>query len=305
MSPRTLRLAQPMMRGEDVLWLQRRLQSGPWPALAGLIRVADGLFGPRTAAAVAALQSLLGLAPDGVVGPALWSRLCPEAPAAFDPLSPAALAELARPHARFGGGVLWRLTAEGILLDRGTIAGGKAEEAMLRRVLTSFGGPIRAEARRHALPLELIAACLCTESGGDPAAERQEPGFRGYEATPHRVSIGCMQTLLSTARAVLRRPVAPEELRRPETSIAAGAACLAEAAAQTRLDPPVVACAYNAGSVRADLSETNRWRMLQYPVGTGAHADRFCGFFNVALRLVRAQPHLSENAPNFAALLGG
>ena len=64
MTTRTLRLTQPMMRGEDMLQLQRRLQSGGWPApVAGLVRGADGLFGPATAAAVAALQALLGLPP--------------------------------------------------------------------------------------------------------------------------------------------------------------------------------------------------------------------------------------------------
>ncbi|RYI98540.1 MAG: peptidoglycan-binding protein, partial [Acetobacteraceae bacterium] len=60
---RTLRLAQPMLRGEDVLWLQTRLQAGGWPgAEASMVRAADGLFGPRTAEAVEALQRGCGLA---------------------------------------------------------------------------------------------------------------------------------------------------------------------------------------------------------------------------------------------------
>lgn len=294
MTQRTLRLTQPMMRGEDVLQLQRRLQSGGWPApVAALVRSADGLFGPATAAAVAMLQSQLGLPPDGTMDAALWSRLMPGASPPADPLSPAALAALARPHARFGGGTRWSLTSLGIVLESGDLPTTPAHEAMIRRILAAFAGPLQASSRRHRLPVELLAACIATESGGDPLAERHEPGFRSYEATPHRVSIGCMQTLISTASAVLRRPVAPEELRRPEVSIAAGAAFIAEAAPRTLLDPPVVACAYNAGAIRHDPSPGNRWRMLQYPVGTGAHADRFCAFFNAAFRLLRRDPALA------------
>ena len=151
--------------------------------------------------------------------------------------------------------------------------------------------------------MELLAVCIATESGDDSLAERHEPGFRDYASTPHRVPIGCMQTLISTAAAVLRRPVSPEELRRPEISIAAGAAFTAEAAPRTLLDPLVVAWPYNAGLVRHDPSPGNRWRMLQYPVGTGAHADRFCAFFNAAIRLLRREAASNAQFLNFASQL--
>ena len=329
---RYLRLARPMLRGEDVLWVQSRLQAGGWPGgVAGLVRSADGLFGARTAEAVAALQRGCGLAVDGVAGPEVWARLrlgprrgdpaalaaeCRRVATASDPaarLAPEALAALAQPHARSGGGALWCLTAAGLATGRGAVPAGPAHEAAVARVLRDwFPAPIQAAARRYGVPVELIVACLCTESagsGGDAravaAAERWEPGFRNYAETPHRVSIGCMQTLISTAAATLGRPVSPEELRRPEVSIAAGTGFIAEAAGRTLLDPPVVACAYNAGSVRHDPSEANRWRMLQYPLGTGAHADRFVAYFNAALRLLRTDPALAGGAPSFAAALPG
>ena len=332
---RTLRLARPMLRGEDVLWLQSRLQAGGWPsAVAAAVRTADGLFGVRTAAAVEAFQRGCGLVVDGMAGPEVWARLRlgPNLPgdaaarqrtvaaerrslaAATDPaarLAPEALAALARPHARFSGGALWSLTAAGVATERGPIPAGPGHDAVVARVLREwFPAPIQAAARRFGVPVELIAACLCTESAGGAAsaaacaaAERQEPGFRSYAATPHRVSIGCMQTLISTASGALGRPVGPAELRRPEVSIEAGTACIAEAAGRTLLDPPVVACAYNAGSVRHDPSAANRWRMLQYPVGSSAHADRFVAYFNAALRLLRQEPGLAGGAPSFAAVL--
>jgi hypothetical protein len=332
---RFLRLARPMMRGPDVLWLQSRLQTGGWPAaIAGTVRAADGLFGARTAEAVEAFQRACGLAVDGIAGPQVWARLRlgPNLPgdaaaqrqamaaerlvvaAGTDPaarLAPAALAALARPHARFGGGALWSLTAAGVVTDRGAIPGGPAHEAAMLRVLRDwFAAPIQAQARRRGVPVELIAACICTESAGgttsfaaSAAAERREPGFRSNDATPHRVSIGCMQTLISTAAGTLGRPVTAEELRRPDISIEAGTAYIAQAAGRTLLDPPVVACAYNAGSIRHDPSTANRWRMVQHPIGTGAHADRFVAYFNAGLRLLQREPGLADGAPSFAAVL--
>jgi cell wall-associated NlpC family hydrolase len=58
------RLLRQGSRGEDVRWVQRRLQVhgiDPGPA--------DGVFGPRTDAAVRAFQRAKGLQVDGIVGP--------------------------------------------------------------------------------------------------------------------------------------------------------------------------------------------------------------------------------------------
>lgn len=51
--------------GELVQGLQRRLG----------LAVADGVFGPRTEAAVRAFQRAKGLVPDGIVGPRTWAML--------------------------------------------------------------------------------------------------------------------------------------------------------------------------------------------------------------------------------------
>ena len=63
--------------GPAVIELQRRLNQ--WiratkPAGLGQLAV-DGIFGPRTAAAVRAYQRAHGLAVDGIVGPHTWGRL--------------------------------------------------------------------------------------------------------------------------------------------------------------------------------------------------------------------------------------
>jgi soluble lytic murein transglycosylase-like protein len=112
-----------------------------------------------------------------------------------------------------------------------------------------------------------------------------------------------MQTLISTATSVLGRPVSHIELLDPDVSIEAGTRYIAQEAAKTRLDPPVVACAYNAGGVYPEPSAGNRWRMRQYPIGTSAHADRFVAYFNGCLEETKANPALAGEAPAFAKMI--
>lgn len=60
---RLLRVRTPMLRGSDVLWLQKALlQRGYAPGAA------DAIFGPRTERAVRAFQKDAGLAVDGIAG---------------------------------------------------------------------------------------------------------------------------------------------------------------------------------------------------------------------------------------------
>ncbi len=66
---RTLKLAKPLMKGEDVQALQKALLS------QGYSVSTDGVFGPQTKSAVMAYQQKKGLARDGIVGPATLSRL--------------------------------------------------------------------------------------------------------------------------------------------------------------------------------------------------------------------------------------
>jgi hypothetical protein len=142
------------------------------------------------------------------------------------------------------------------------------------------------------VPIELVIACICVESSGEAIAERCEKGCSTIDPalTPSRVSVGLMQTLLSTAASVMDKPVTIADLRDPLTSIEAGATYMWRQSRATRFDPPLVACAYNAGSLRHNGSAQNRWKLVQYPIGTSEYADKFVRFFNAA-----------KNDPNVSA----
>ncbi|MSP48511.1 MAG: hypothetical protein EXQ95_04205 [Alphaproteobacteria bacterium] len=191
------------------------------------------------------------------------------------------LPPLVEPHG-FRDGIRWRLTPAGIVCaEEAKPKGSGGKPVTVDRIWRTFEGAIRAAATRYEVPVELILATIATESRGNPAAERSEPGFESYERTPNRVSIGLMQTLISTAREALGDPTLDATgLRDPATAILAGTSYIARQQRLTGFDPPKGACAYNAGGLYHQPGEGNRWKMRQFPIGTGAHADRFVAWFN-------------------------
>jgi soluble lytic murein transglycosylase-like protein len=159
----------------------------------------------------------------------------------------------------------------------------------VRRIWEAFHVFIEEWAVKFGVPVELIIATIGTESRGDPAAIREEPGYVSDEKTPNQVSPGLMQTLISTARTVLGdNTINRRWLQEPGNSIRAGTAYIAQQWNVTNFDPPKVACAYNAGSIRYNPSESNRWKMRQYPLNSSEHADRFVKWFNECFLMFKA-----------------
>ncbi|TCO75786.1 transglycosylase-like protein with SLT domain [Plasticicumulans lactativorans] len=299
---RVLKYRLPMLRGNDVLELQLALRA------LGLYQSGqpDGLFGMRSDAAVRAFQTQNGLTVDGVFGPQSWTRLA-EALAGAAPAGTAApavvRASAARPADRLAGvladltavhgyrdSVRWHLTPIGLAIGDEPPQGSGGEPKTMRRVWGDFGPSIVRWATQFGVPAELILATIGTESGGDPRAVREEPGYRDDERTPGKVSVGLMQTLISTAREALGEGgnVDRAWLEVPDNAIKAGTACIASKFPQTQFDPPKVACAYNAGGVYYQDGAGNRWKMRQYPIGSAAHADRFVQWFNDVFLLFAA-----------------
>lgn len=288
----------PLMMGPDVLAAQRKLVERGQTVLGS----PDGLFGRRTERAVLRFQQTAGLTVTGVIDSTTWEAIfaplpTPEAPSRIASVLPL----LAQPHA-FENSIVWKLTPNGVsVADRAPEVTSGAPSTV-KRVWSEFGDDIRRWCMHFVVPAELIVATICTESGGIPAATRHEPGYVSDDRTPHRVSIGLMQTLISTARSSLNDPdMDGAWLLESGNSIKAGTAYIAQQWNVTRYDPPKVACAYNAGGIYHNSGANNRWKMRQYPIGTSHHADRYVMWFNDCFRFF-AQEGLAPMPGFYAAL---
>ena len=282
---RALRYQLPLISGNDCIALQLRLRE------LGYAEVGqpDGIFGARTDTAIRSFQKSKGLDVDGVVGPQTWSKLFEESGAntALDKINKV-IEELKQPHA-FKDSVTWHLGPNGIIIDNDEPETTGGEPQTVRRAWDCFQIPIEDWGAKFGVPVELIIATMCTETGCDPRATREEPGYISDEKTPSRVSVGLMQTLISSARGILQDDsINRDWLLEPGNAIRAGTAFIADQWRITHFDPPKVACAYNAGGVYYNDGAKNRWRMRQYPINSSAHADRFVKWFNDCFRMFRA-----------------
>lgn len=146
--------------------------------------------------------------------------------------------------------------------------------------LEDFGAAMGEASSRFDVPIPTIFAMMAIEarrqrrdrSHFDPRSLREEPGFVSDERTPHRVSPGLMQTLISTAREANRwgkiyrdldgelELLTREDLFVPSRSIMLGTAHMRreinnveddeKRAGFFAHDPIALCAAYNAGSVR-------------------------------------------------------
>lgn len=186
--------------------------------------------------------------------------------------------------------VRWRVSASGVEIAGSGVERTRGEPVTVRRVWERWHDPINTMARRYRVPCHLIVATICTESSGREDAVRREPGYVSDQQTPHRISAGLMQTLLSTAREAMQASFGLDWLLQGANSIEAGTAYIAKQSRRTNLDPPLVAAAYNAGRLKHQDGERNRWKLRQYPIGTGAHCDRFVRWFNDVVAVLDAHP---------------
>jgi Transglycosylase SLT domain/Putative peptidoglycan binding domain len=309
---RTWWLTQPLMRGDEVWQAQLLLNAQQGAGLKP-----DGIFGKATRDALRIFQERAKLPIDGVLGPVTWAALHgAQRPAAaivsgFESVFTAdTLNLLTTPHRRYPDGVEWALTRQGVVVAGEAMPPSGTEASLAADVLGRYADQIVAASARFPVPAELVVATICTESSGKERALRLEPGCAADPSlTPHRCSMGLMQTLLSTAREALGNDsLTLRDLENPATSIQAGMAYMWRQAISTRFDPPLVAAAYNAGSVRYEGSAPNRWKLRQFPIGTGKHVDRFVRYFNATLAAMGGAAGAAQRIPrpgvSFAALLG-
>jgi hypothetical protein len=297
---RALQLQLPYDRGLDVLSLQNRLVQ-----LGMRTEASDGVYGPMTATALREWQIQQGLPATGICDEECWKRLFPTASDAAANRLTQITGRLGQDHAAFPaqGSYNWRVDATGLRINTAPARGTGGPPATVRGIWDRFGAAISTWSTRLSVPAELIVATIGTESGGEPDVVRLEPHYVSDGATPDRVSPGLMQTLISTARAVLANPAIDREwLLVAEHSIQAGTAYILQQSLHTGFDPPLVACCYNAGRIALEESPGNPWRMMQYPIGTGQHCDRFVQWFNDCLQVFATLPDPPQ--VSFCRLLG-
>lgn len=148
---RLLFLRQPMLRGDDVATLQRRLGSlGFDPGKV------DGLFGTATATALAEFQRNVGLAADGICGPTSVQALERLGAKCEGPLSVAAVREL-----------------EALRNAPRTLAG--------RRIVVGDGGGLHALVSAVARVLTARGAAVGVTLHPDPSEQAAEANGAGAE----------------------------------------------------------------------------------------------------------------------------
>ena len=201
-------------------------------------------------------------------------------------------------HRYFDDSIYWRYVREGVEIDGSGVERTKGKPITVTRIWENYGDIINRAAERYKVPCELIIATIATETSGRSNAIRLEPGYISDVKTPRKISVGLTQTLISTAQETMAMSFDRNWLLEPENSIEAGTAYISKQARWTQFDPPLVAAAYNAGSLIHQTGEKNRWKLRQYPIGTSAHCDRFIEFFNDAVFMLNQhskKPSVSMN----------
>lgn len=282
-------------------WLGSSLGSRQKDAIASDVQANQATLLSRPPAPAAAAPVPVPAAPQPPADPVEDGGIATPVPPVV-PASSGVLAEvmpqLTQPHRHFPDGARWQLTKGGIAIDGAAAAGTMGVPSTVRKLWTLYGTDCATSAKRLGVPVELIVATIATESRGDASARRQEPQIGDQ-------SVGLMQTLVKTARSAMGRPnLRADDLLDPRTSIEAGTCYIAQQRAGTHFDPPLVAAAYNAGSLKPDPAEANRWKLRCYPLGTGQHIDRFVSWFNDCMVVSAADGWGAGAVPSFAASLG-
>lgn len=208
-------------------------------------------------------------------------------------------------HNVFQDSIRWRLTGKGVEIENGGVERTKGAPTTATRIWETYGKVINTYAGKYRVPCVLIVATICTESGGDARSYRRLPGYTSDAATPDKVKVGLMQMKLSKAREALqRKDLTSQDLFEVSRCIEAGTAYIAMQGrvSMTQFDPPVVAAAYNAGTIAHQTGTQNRWKLRQEPIGTGKHCDTFVRWFNDAVAVLAG--HALRPAVPYDSLLG-
>ena len=203
-------------------------------------------------------------------------------------------------HRQFAGSVRWRITPDGVELPGEGHPRTAGRPSTITRIWTQNRNHIERYGRVFDIPAELLLCLIATESAGKVRSLRKEPGYISDARTPHRVSAGLSQVLLSTASGTLGVTVSRKDLFKRRVATMLGAFYIRDLAPTTQLDPPLVLARYNAGGVYKAGPRSkfhNRFWLRTY----GEHIDRGMMWLNDAIVVVRGR---ARGAPSWREFYG-
>ena len=170
-----------------------------------------------------------------------------------------------RPFHRIFGGIAWRVDNQRVKLHGSTPRGSVSDVA---RCMNRFGPSIRRWADHYRISRASVVATALTESNCTNPAGSSD----GLSSGPMQVTGSTCAALTGLSSSACRRRMHEH----PDFSFRVGAKYIGSSfqRSQHRRDPPKIAAAYNAGSLRKTFA--NRWHM----VSTGNHIDRFVRHYN-------------------------
>lgn len=167
-------------------------------------------------------------------------------------------------HSIFGG-IQWSVSNQRVRLRSGTPAG---SVSAVRACMNRYGASIRRWADYYKISRASVVATALTESNCTNPAGSSD----GLSSGPMQVTASTCSALTGLSRATCRSRMHTK----PDFSFQVGAKYMGSSYQrnQHHRDPPKIAAAYNAGSLRK--TSANRWHM----VSTGNHIDRFVKHYN-------------------------
>lgn len=208
------------------------------------------------------------------------------------------------------GGKEWRLEGARILVKDEGANRTKGRPLSMQLLYDDACDGLHAAYDRFGVPIPWIMGMVGIEATRirgtrhfDPECIRNERGYVNDKKTPHRRSVGYMQTLLTTARDMNRRfklyPFKPgtAELKDGDVSLMLGTAYMFRQLQRYKKkwgwDPMICCGAYNAGRLTRDKADRkgrlNRFKIRAY--GWNRH-DRFLKWVNDACEVVDEEYHV-------------
>jgi hypothetical protein len=170
-----------------------------------------------------------------------------------------------RPFHNIFSGIRWKVLNQRVRLTTGIP---KGDPAAVKACMNRFGPSIRKWADHFSMSRASVVATALTESNCTNPAGSSD----GLSSGPMQVTASTCSAITGLSRATCRSRMHTN----PDFSFQVGVKYMASSfqRSQHHRDPPKIAAAYNAGSLRKTSS--NRWHM----VSTGNHIDRFVRHYN-------------------------